>query len=76
MSEVLIVVIGLTVCGLCTEATQRFVDIMVTGWFLKRQGLSEKERHSIIAAKARRQRQNLLIQVFKLITQLRHKSNQ
>lgn len=74
MFEVLIVVIALTVCGLFSDAAHRFVDIMLTGWFLKLQGVSDKKRHSIVAAKARRHRQNLLIQVLKLTAQLWHKN--
>lgn len=64
---VIIVVLVLALAAIVTEALRKFIDIYVTSWMLRRQGVPDREIHKIALAQARRQRQNLVIQVLKLM---------
>ncbi len=49
------------------DALRTFLQIHVTSWSLRLQGVEAKEIHKIALAKARCERQNVLVQILKLL---------
>jgi hypothetical protein len=49
------------------DALRTFLQIHVTSWSLRLQGVEAKEIHKIALAKARRELQNVLVQILKII---------
>lgn len=60
-------VVVLTLVAIINGPLHKFMHIQVTSWALKRQGVKDEEIHKLALAEARRQRQNFLIQVLKIV---------
>lgn len=57
----------LTLIAVCSETLRKFLDIQVTSWTLRRQGVAPEKIQEYALAQARKQRPNMLIQVLKLL---------
>jgi hypothetical protein len=63
----------LALVGSCSESLRTFLDVHLTSWSLRLQGVPPEEIHKIAIAKATRQRRNVLLQVLRLLITLRKK---
>lgn len=57
----------LTLIAVCSETLRKFLDIQVTSWILRRQGVSPEKIQEYALAQARKQRPKMLIEVLKLL---------
>lgn len=66
------VALGLvTLISIFGEVLSRFLDIQVTSWVLRRQGVKRAEIHKIVLTKARRDRQPVVVQLMALAVKLK-----
>jgi hypothetical protein len=61
------VVALLSLVTICSESLRRFLDIQITSWTLRRQGVDAKEIHKLALIAAKRQRQNPVVQILMLL---------
>jgi len=60
----------LALVGSCNESLRTFLDVHLTSWSLRLQGVPPKEIHKIAIAKASKQRPNLMLQALRLLITL------